>query len=167
MPDASVSRATVADAAELLVLQRACWVQEAIDNDSLALPALTETLDEVRAWLADWQVWVVHHHGRLVAAVRARRDGASWEIGRLMVAPDLAGRGLGRWLLRYAECAAPDDVTSVGLFTGARSLRNLALYERAGYRRGEVRRGAVRLEKALGALSEIPCTSAELVGSTC
>ena len=46
--------------------------------------------------------------------------------------------GLGRWLLRYAECAAPDDVTSVGLFTGARSLRNLALYQRAGYHRGEV-----------------------------
>ena len=167
VPDATLTRATAADAAELLVLQRACWVQEAIDNASLELPALTETLDDVRAWLADWQVWVVHHQGRLVGAVRARRDGASWEIGRLMVAPDLAGRGLGRWLLRYAECAAPDDVTSLGLFTGARSLRNLALYQRAGYRLGDD--GRWRGPAGQGAWRDrrIPLRVSRLVASTC
>jgi NAD(P)H-dependent FMN reductase/GNAT superfamily N-acetyltransferase len=149
--DATITRATAADAAELLVLQRACWVQEAIDNSSLQLPALTESLDDVAAWLADWQVWLVHRHGRLVAAVRARHDGSIWEIGRLMVAPDLSGRGLGRWLLAYTESAAPDDVGSVGLFTGAKSLRNLALYQRAGYRPTDERDGAVRLVKQLRA----------------
>lgn len=149
LSDATITRATVADAPELLVLQRACWVQEAIDNASLQLPALTESLDDVAAWLADWQVWLVHRHGRLVAAVRARHDGTVWEIGRLMVAPDLAGRGLGRWLLTYAESAAPEDVEAVGLFTGARSLRNLALYQRAGYRPTDESHGAVRLVKQL------------------
>jgi NAD(P)H-dependent FMN reductase/GNAT superfamily N-acetyltransferase len=149
--DATITRATAADAAELLVLQRACWVQEAIDNSTLQLPALTESLDDVAAWLADWQVWLVHRHGRLVAAVRARHDGSIWEIGRLMVTPDLSGRGLGRWLLAYAESAAPDDVGSVGLFTGAKSLRNLALYQRAGYRPTDERDGAVRLVKQLRA----------------
>ena len=167
VPDATLSRATAADAAELLVLQRACWVQEAIDNSSLELPALTETLEEVTAWITAWQVWVVHHHGRLVAAGRARREGASWEVGRLMVAPDLAGRGLGRWLLRYAECAAPDDVTSVGLFTGARSLRNLALYQRAGYQPVGESGGAVRLIKERARAGEIRCESVELVASRC
>ena len=149
LPDATITRATAADAPELLVLQRACWVQEAIDNSSLELPALTESVDDVAAWLADWKVWLVHRHGRLVAAVRCRRDGKAWEIGRLMVAPDLAGRGLGRWLLAYAESAAPDDLASVGLFTGAKSLRNLALYQRAGYRPTYETDGAVRLVKEL------------------
>ncbi len=149
VPDVTLTRATAADAGELLVLQRACWVQEAIANASLRHAALTESLDDVIAWVADWQVWVVHRHGRLVAAVRARRDGAIWEIGRLMVAPDLAGRGLGTWLLEHAERAAPEEATSIGLSTGSRSLRNLALYRRAGYRPVDEVDGAVRLVKNL------------------
>ncbi|MEO6411099.1 MAG: GNAT family N-acetyltransferase [Pedococcus sp.] len=164
LSDATITRATGADAAELLVLQRACWVQEAIDNSSLQLPALTESLDDVAAWLADWQVWLVHRHGRLVAAVRARHDGRVWEIGRLMVAPDLSGRGLGRWLLAYAESAAPDDVGSVGLFTGAKSLRNLALYQGAGFRPTDERDGAVRLVKQLHSQRPVEHLVATAVG---
>jgi tRNA (guanine37-N1)-methyltransferase len=143
-------RATADDAAELLVLQRCCWVDEAIANDTLDIPALHESLDDVQAWLADWPTWCVRVDGRLVGAVRAHRDGSSWEIGRLMVAPDLAGRGLGRWLLRHAEEQAPDDVETIALFTGARSDRNIAMYERAGFRRvpeATVPAGAVGLVK--------------------
>jgi NAD(P)H-dependent FMN reductase/GNAT superfamily N-acetyltransferase len=130
-----LARATAADLAELLVLQRCCWVQEALLNATLDIPALHESLDDVRAWAESWRVWTVRSEGRLVAAVRARAaEGGVWEIGRLMVAPDLAGRGIGRWLLGYAESQAPAGTTAFALFTGARSTRNIALYERAGYR---------------------------------
>ena len=143
-----LSRATAADAAELLVLQRCCWVAEAIANDMLDIAALHETLDDVRAWISEWSTWCVRVNGRLVGAVRARRDDTAWEIGRLMVAPDCEGRGLGRWLLRYAEHQAPADVATMALFTGARSVRNIAMYERAGYQRGgSAPPGAVGLSK--------------------
>ncbi len=68
-----------------------------------------------------------------------------------MVAPDLAGRGLGGWLLRLAEAHAPEDAESITLFTGARSTRNIAIYERAGFRRSlaPAPPDAVRLEKRL------------------
>lgn len=154
-PPAHLGRLTPAterDAAELLVLQRCCWVAEAVANDTLDIPALHETLDEVVAWLAEWSTWCLRADGRLVGAVRARREGSTWEIGRLMVAPDQSGRGIGRWLLRHAEDHAPAGVRTLTLFTGARSVRNLAMYERAGY----VRTGdpappnAVRLAKAVG-----------------
>ena len=77
--------------------------------------------------------------GRLVAGVRARaetdREGRDvWEIGRLMVAPDLQGRGLGRVLLEHAERQAPAHVAAYRLFTGERSTANLRMYRRAGYR---------------------------------
>ena len=131
---AVLARATPRDAPELTVLQRCCWVDEAIANDTLQIPALTETPDEVAAWIDEWDTWVVRLDGRLIGSVRARRDGeVVWEIGRLMVAPDLAGRGLGRWLLAVAEAGAPGDVTMLWLFTGRRSTRNLAMYQRAGY----------------------------------
>ena len=45
--------------------------------------------------------------GRLVGAVRGRREGEVWDIGRVMVAPDLQGRGIGRYLLTAIEEAAP------------------------------------------------------------
>ena len=126
--------ATAEDAAELLVLQRCCWVAEAIVNDTLGIPALHEDLDDVHAWTTSWDVWTVRRRGRLVAAVRAREADGAWEIGRLMVAPDLAGRGIGRRLLAHAESRAPEGATAFALVTGSRSTRNIDLYRRAGYR---------------------------------
>ncbi|MGA8210529.1 MAG: GNAT family N-acetyltransferase, partial [Nocardioidaceae bacterium] len=86
------------------------------------------------------------------AAGRARLDGDVWQVGRLMVAPDLRGRGLGRWLLERLEEAAPPQARRVALFTGSRSEANLRRYRRAGYRR-ETREpaevGVVHLSKPL------------------
>ena len=146
---ANVGPGSLVDAPELLVLQRCCWVDEAIANDTLDIPALHESLDDVRAWLDDWSTWCVRVDGRLVGAVRARQEGPLWDIGRLMVAPDLAGRGLGGWLLRLAESQAPADVESITLFTGSNSTRNIAMYERAGFRRAAESEpsGVVRLLK--------------------
>jgi tRNA (guanine37-N1)-methyltransferase len=129
--------ATAADAPELMTLGRACWVTEAQANDSLTIPPLVETLDEVVGALGEWQTWTWRSGGRLVAAVRGRldpSDPAVWLIGRLMVAPDLQGRGLGRALLAYAEAQAPAGATAYRLNTGARSDRNLRIYRKAGYR---------------------------------
>lgn len=147
--------ATPDDVAEICVLQRCCWVTEAILNDTLDIPALHETLDDVAGWVASHLVWTVRLEGRLIGGVRAHRQGDRWEIGRLMVAPDHAGRGLGRSLLAHAERAAPSEVEHLDLFTGARSPRNRRMYERAGYRESEVPpgrtghhiRGAVFLTK--------------------
>ncbi len=127
--------ATPGDAGELFTLQRACWVQEALANDDLAnIPALHESLEDVRGWMASWSTWVVRSEGRLVGAVRGRLEGSAWDIGRIMVAPDLQGRGLGRALLAHIEAVAAPEATSYLLFTGARSADNIRMYRRAGYR---------------------------------
>jgi len=130
-----IVRATPGDAGEILTLQRACWVQEALANDTLDIPALQESLDDVRASIAEWDTYVVRRAGRLVGAVRGRLDGEhTWDIGRIMVAPDLQGSGLGRALLEHIQAVAPAGVTSYLLFTGAASARNQRLYKRAGFR---------------------------------
>ncbi len=146
--DGELAAAVPADAGELHVLQLACWVQEMRDNPGVEIPALHESIDDVRTWLPDWTVLVLRRAGRLVAAARARRDGDVWDIGRLMVAPDLRGQGLGRFLLAEIEAAAPTDIASYSLFTGAGSQRNQRMYKRAGYRiRGEIEPGVVLLTK--------------------
>ena len=79
-----------------------------------------------------------------------------------MVAPDLAGQGLGGWLLRYAEAEAPADVETIALFTGARSTRNIGMYERAGFRRtgAPAPPGAVSLLKPRTPLVRRPAAGA-------
>jgi len=149
LPGGGELRAAVpADAGELYVLQLACWVQEMHDNPGVAIPALHESYDDLRAWLPEWTVLVVRREGRLVGAARARLEGDAWDIGRLMVAPDLQGQGLGRLLLTEIERSAPPAATTYSLFTGAGSLRNQRMYKRAGYRlRGEIEPGVVLLTK--------------------
>ena len=149
--DAEVRTATPADAAEILTLQLACWVVEAQVNETLDIPPLREGLADVQAWLKEWTTFVVRSRGRLVGAVRGRLDDRTWGIGRLMVAPDLRGRGLGTWLLRHIEAAAPPGAERMSLFTGASSVANLRMYRRAGYRRDRMQPedpGVVRLSKA-------------------
>ena len=58
---------------------------------------------------------------------------ATAEIGRLTVAPDCQGQGLGSRLLAAVEAELPATVTALRLFTGERSEGNLRLYARAGY----------------------------------
>jgi tRNA (guanine37-N1)-methyltransferase len=130
-----VRAATPADAGEIYTLQRACWLQELEANPGVVIPALTETLDDVVAGLATHRTWVLRRAGRLVGSVRARLTSrGGWDIGRLMVAPDLQGQGLGRLLLEHAEAAAPPDATTYLLFTGAQSAANQRMYKKAGYR---------------------------------
>ena len=150
LDDVEVRLVQPGDAGELFTLQRACWVQEQQDNPGVEIPALHETLEDLRGWIARDTVLVARSAGRLVGAVRADLHERTWEIGRLMVAPDLQGRGLGRVLLQRIEAAAPPEATAYALFTGAGSLRNQKLYKKAGYRlRGEVEPGVVRLTKTV------------------
>ena len=86
--------ATPADAGEILTLQRACWVAEQQANPDVEIHALRESLAEVQHWLGEWTVLVAHRGGRLVGAARARlTEEGLWDVGRLMVAPDLQGQG--------------------------------------------------------------------------
>jgi GNAT superfamily N-acetyltransferase len=132
LPGSYARRLGPDDAPEVTVLQRCCWMEEAFANDTLAIPALHESLEEVRAWLADWHTTGLWRDGRLLAMVRTRRSGDDLHLGRLAVAPDLRGLGVGRWLLRQAESAG-EGCRRIVLSTGAASHRNLTLYQGQGY----------------------------------
>jgi tRNA (guanine37-N1)-methyltransferase len=125
--------ATLADAGEIYTLQRSCWLAEAMVNDTFAIPTIHESLADVEASLVTWQTYAVRAAGRLIGSVRGTLDGEVWDIGRLMVAPDLQGRGLGRVLLEHIQNVARPEATSYRLITGGRSLDNIRLYKRAGF----------------------------------
>lgn len=130
--------ATEADAGELLTLQRATFLTEGQAYGDLRIPPLTESLDECAARIGQGSVWKAVAGSRIVGSVQLTVSGGVGLIARLMVAPDWQGQGIATKLLRVAERAAPGEVTSYELNTGAASERNLQLYRNAGYR--EIRR---------------------------
>ncbi|MEU4608007.1 tRNA (guanosine(37)-N1)-methyltransferase TrmD [Kribbella sp. NPDC023972] len=130
--------ATEADAGEIHTLQLAAFLSEGRAYGDLSIPPLVEDVEASVQRLKQGGVLKAVAGTRIVGSVQVTADGSVARIGRLIVAPDWQGRGLGSRLLRVAEQLAPAGVTSYELFTGAESDRNLGLYQKAGYR--EVRR---------------------------
>ncbi|GGM15457.1 hypothetical protein GCM10011594_39320 [Nakamurella endophytica] len=138
-PPLLLRAADPADAGEILTVQRAAFVTEAQAHDTPHLPPLVETLTEVRAALTDGGTRVLvaelagPRGGRLVGAARCTvRDGRGW-IGRVAVAPDVAGTGIGSALLQRLHDDLGPSVTGFSLWTGGRSTGNHAWYAGHGY----------------------------------
>lgn len=122
------------DAGEVLTLQRAAFVQEALIYGTPEMPPLTQTLDELRAELVENEGCVAVDGTRIVGALRARLGGDLLLIGRIAIAPDQQGRGIGTKLLGAVEAhGRAQGATTAELFTGSLSAANLRLYEREGY----------------------------------
>lgn len=122
-------------AGELLTVRRAAFVSEAQAYDDPNIPPLTQTLDELRADLADPDVvtlgaWLGH---RLVGSIRVALEPGKATLGRLAVAPDLQGRGVGTQLLLAVPPHLRPDTSEVWVFTGRDSVQNIAMYSKHGY----------------------------------
>ena len=133
-PDVEIMPACMADAGEILALQKLSYESEALLYEDWSLPPLTQTIDSLRSEITNSVVYVARTAVRLDGSVRARLEGGICRVGRLIVRPELQGRGIGTLLLRTIEGAFPHAGT-FELFTGSRSASNLRLCERLGYRR--------------------------------
>ena len=131
-PEVVLSRISPADAGEVLTVQRAAFASEALIYGTADMPPLTQTLEELRAELADAKGWVARVGPRLVGAIRYRDTDDLLLIGRIAIAPDLQGLGIGRTLLEAAE--RDSRASEAELFTGSLSEANVRLYESCGYR---------------------------------
>lgn len=126
--------AAVDNAEQILALQQTAYVSEAEIYGDFRIPPLLETLDEMRQSIGTQLVLKATCGGQIVGSVRAIVEGDSCFIGRLIVHPDYQNQGLGTQLLGRVElCCA--EVGRYELFTGERSVRNLHLYEKLGYRK--------------------------------
>ncbi|WIM99215.1 GNAT family N-acetyltransferase [Actinoplanes oblitus] len=133
MDEIVIGPAGPADAGEILTLQRAAYVVEAQLYDDPHLPALVQPLDELITELTGNLAVKATLGHRVVGAVRGELDGPVLRIGRLVVAPDQQGRGIGTRLLAAVEAAADGRAEWFALFTGHLSAGNIRLYERCGY----------------------------------
>lgn len=133
-PTVAVERAGPQDAGEILTVQRAAYVAEAQLYGDPFIPSLVESVEQLRKVLSgDAVVLKAMLGGRLAGAVRAQFSDHTCLVGRLVVAPDLQGRGIGRRLLAALEDEVAGRADACVLFTGHLSETNLRLYRRLGY----------------------------------
>jgi len=130
--DCEVLRARAEDAAAILDLQKLTYQSEARLYDDWTLPPLTQTLESLRDEISLSVVLKAMLGARLAGSVRASEGEGICRIGRLIVRPELQGRGIGTQLMRQIEREFP-QTHKFELFTGARSAGNIRLYDRLGY----------------------------------
>jgi len=127
-----ISIATAADAAEILALQHLAYESEARLYNDWSIAPMVQTLESLIAEIQVATVLKATDGVAIVGSVRATLAEEICLIGRLMVAPDHQGQGIGTALLGAIEEMFP-QARAFELFTGSRSEGNIRLYVRCGY----------------------------------
>ena len=127
------SIAAVEDAEQILRLQKMAYQSEAEIYHNYNIPPLTQTISEIKEEFHTRTFFKTVAEKNIIGSVRAHSDGASCFIGRLIVHPDLQGKGIGTRLMNAVE-AHFSDVQRYELFTGTKSIANMRLYARLGYK---------------------------------
>lgn len=129
----TIEQATLADAAEILALQKLAYLSEGMLYGDLSIPPLIQTLEELVESFSRNTILKAVQDGSIIGSVNGRLSKGRCLIGRLMVHPERQGRGIGSQLLAAIEAAFP-HAECYRLFTGEMSVANIRLYERLGYR---------------------------------
>ncbi len=120
------------DLEQILALQYLAYQSEAKLHNNDKIPPLVQTLSEIENEYKKGVVLKgVTENGTIIGSVRGYTEGNTLYIGKLIVHPDMQGKGYGKQLLASIEALYPDY--RYELFTSAKSIRNLSLYESRGY----------------------------------
>lgn len=128
-----ICRADPEDANGILALQKIAYQSEALLYDDWSIPPLTQTELQIRSDFAAHVFLKAVYNNRIIGSVRAVADEDTCRIGRLIVAPDFQRNGTGTRLLLEIESFFR-RAARFELFTGSRSLDNIRLYDKLGYR---------------------------------
>lgn len=136
MNHTSTPRIIKADAGDLpaiLQLQYLAYQSEAALFGGKTIPPLQQTLDEVVAeFNAGIILKMVDSDNAIIGSVRVRESKGTVYVGKLMVHPECWHCGYGTLLLLEIEKYYPSK--RYELFTSTRSIANIRLYERNGYK---------------------------------
>ena len=125
--------ASLEDAKEILNLQKLAYLSEAEIINDYSIPPFHQTLQETESEFKKNVVLKIEVNGVIIGSVRGHREGVTCFIGKLIVHPDYQKQGIGSSLLKAAEDLFP-GVRRYELFTGEKSVKNLHIYRKFGYR---------------------------------
>ncbi|MFA6450882.1 MAG: GNAT family N-acetyltransferase [bacterium] len=136
--DIEIMAAGVADAVEILALQKLAYLSEAEIYNEYGIEPLTQTIEKAREDFAAQTVVKAVAGGRIIGSARGVMSGGVCKIGKLLVHPDYQNRGIGAALMREIERIFA-GAKRFELFTGWKSEKNIYLYEKLGYRKYDLK----------------------------
>ena len=128
-----VSLATIESAKEILDLQKLAYQSEAKIYQNWSIPPLCQTIEGIEKEFSGHIFYKATVLENIIGSVRAMVHDSTCFIGKLIVHPKLHGKGIGTKLMNTIENHFI-DVKRYELFTGTKSLGNIHLYKRLGYK---------------------------------
>ncbi|WP_249870632.1 GNAT family N-acetyltransferase [Oceanobacillus saliphilus] len=130
---ATIERASKEDASEILSIQKLAYISEAeIYNDYEIMPLKEDIETAIQSFDKNIVLKYVTDDGKIVGSIRAYEEAGECHINKLMVHPEYQNQGIGRKLLEEIEKYF--EHVTFKLFTGSLSTKNIALYEKLGYK---------------------------------
>ncbi|MBE5800888.1 MAG: GNAT family N-acetyltransferase [Clostridiales bacterium] len=129
----TIKQAQKDDLEKILQLQYLAYQSEAKLFPGIDIPPLKQTLSEVFDEFNKGIILkAVNEQDEIIGSVRAYQEQQSVYIGKLMVHPMEQKKGIGTKLLLEIEKLYPN--LRYELFTSTKSISNIRLYERLGYK---------------------------------
>lgn len=129
----NIIQAQIKDACDILALQKIAYQSEAKLNKDWNIPPLMQTLSEIEAEFENKIFLKAIEANKITGSVRAFLDSDTCRIGRLIVHPDCRKQGIGTQLMKNIESVF-SHAGRFELFTGIKSIQNIRLYQKLGYR---------------------------------
>ncbi|MDA3930765.1 MAG: N-acetyltransferase [Prolixibacteraceae bacterium] len=127
-----ITFAYLSDYEEILKVQKLAFKQEADLYEKCTIGPMCQTLNEMVEECASKIVLKGILKNELIASVRATQTNTECHINKLIVLPEHQGKGYGKKLLLDIENYFI-KATKFVLETGAKSVKNINLYKKAGY----------------------------------
>lgn len=128
-----IEKAHKEDLKEILELQYLAYQSEAKLFGNMDIPPLKQTIEEVYDEFEKGTILkAIDENKVIIGPVRAYQDGGTVYIGKLLVHPKMQKKGIGTKLLLEIENEYPNQ--RYELFTSTKSISNIRLYERLGYK---------------------------------
>jgi GNAT superfamily N-acetyltransferase len=128
----TISRANPDNVDEILFLQKLAYRPEAELYSDLSIAPLVQDRLAVLQELESGTILKAVFEKHIIGSVRAILKADTCFIGKLIVDPAHQDKGLGKELMKNTE-EIHRQANRYELFTGHKSLKNLALYQKLGY----------------------------------
>lgn len=140
-----IEKALEKDLEEILELQYMAFKSEAEMIGSTDIPALKQDYHGIVEDFHNGMILkMLDNNGVIIGSIRAFEKGESIDIGKIMVHPNFRRKGLATVLLKEVEEYYPGK--RLELYTCTRSVSNIVLYEKVGYKQYKIIKGDSELE---------------------
>jgi ribosomal protein S18 acetylase RimI-like enzyme len=137
-----IEAATEEDLDQILQLQKKAFHDQAVIYNDFTLPPLMQTIDDLKKEFTQKKFYKVEQEGKIIASVRCNVKENTLYVEKLIVDPQFQNKQIGTRIMIAIETIYAGSVDRYALFTGHKSLRNLHLYSKLGYR--EIRREMIK-----------------------